>query len=91
MHLPDNTVNGLINAIYPGLAQGNKPDKYFLERSILSSKNNTMDQLNQAILNIFPGQEIVTVSINNVTGGLMQNIYPIKFLNQQKASGLPLT
>jgi hypothetical protein len=31
MCLPDNTVNGLINAIYPGFAQGNKPDKYFLE------------------------------------------------------------
>jgi hypothetical protein len=59
------------------------------ERSILSPKNDTINQLNQAILNIFPGQETVTVSINNVTG-LMQNIYPIEFLNQQKTSGLPL-
>jgi hypothetical protein len=49
-----------------------------------------IDQLNQAILNVFPGQETVTVSTDNVTGGLMQNIYPIEFLNQKKASGLPL-
>ena len=50
MSLPHNDIEELINAIYPGINQANLPDQFFLERTILSSKNDTVDQLNQLIL-----------------------------------------
>ena len=50
MCLPHNDIKELINAIYPGINQGNLEDQFFLEHTILSSKNDTVDQLNQLIL-----------------------------------------
>jgi hypothetical protein len=39
MRMPDNSVQSLSDAIYPGIADGNKEDDYFLQRTILSPKN----------------------------------------------------
>ena len=50
MSLPHNDIEELINAVYPGINQGNLSDQFFLERTILSSKNDTVDQFNQLIL-----------------------------------------
>ena len=58
MHLPQNNIEALINAIYPGLDQGNISDQFFLERTILSSKNDTIDQLNQMILDRYVSPDI---------------------------------
>ena len=48
--LPHNDIKELINAIYPGINQGNLEDQFFLKHTILSSKNDTVDQINQLIL-----------------------------------------
>jgi hypothetical protein len=88
MRLPQNSVNDLINAIYPGITQGNNPGEYFLQRTILSPKNNAVDDLNQSILDQFPGGETVLTSFDKATN--MDHIYPLEFLHAQKASGLPL-
>ena len=50
MSLPHNDIEELINVIYPDINQGNLEDQFFLKRTILSSKNDTVDQLNQLIL-----------------------------------------
>ena len=50
MSLPHNDIEELISAIYPDINQGNLDDQFFLKRTILSSKNDTVDQLNQLIL-----------------------------------------
>jgi hypothetical protein len=88
MRMPENTVESLIDNLYLGIAEGAKPDQYFLDRTILSPTNNYVDDLNQAILDRFPGEECIVRSIDKVVG--IENIYPIEFLNAQKASGLPL-
>ena len=90
MRLTDNSVNGLIDALYPGLAQGNHPDDYFLHRTILSPKNDAVDEINQSILDRFPGEQTVLTSVDKVTGIQFQNMYPTEFLHSLKASGLPL-
>src|ERR1700677_2529075 len=87
-HPTCDSVNGLINAIYPGISQGNKPDDYFLHRTILSPKNDAVDNINQSILDTFPGQQTTITSIDKVIN--MENIYPVEFLHSLKASGLPL-
>jgi hypothetical protein len=89
MRLQDNAVNGLIDALYPGITEPNHPDDYFLNRTILSPKNDVVDDINQSILNRFPGEQTVLTSIDKVKSQ-MQDIYPIEFLHSLKASGLPL-
>ena len=42
MCLPHNDIEELINAIYPGINQGNLEDQFFLEHTILSSKINSI-------------------------------------------------
>ena len=61
MHLPQNNIEALINAIYPGIDQGNMSDQFFLECTILSFKNNTDDQLNQMILDRYVSPDINSV------------------------------
>ena len=88
------TVDHLIDSVYPDIQLGNKPDGYFMDRTILSCKNDDVFELNKAILNKFPGQEIRMMSADSV---LMEagadgdfNPYPVEFLNSIRTSGLPL-
>ena len=89
MRLPRNDVQNMINSIYPGIDQPDKPDQFFLERTILSSKNDTVDQLNHVILDKFPGEQAIRMGVDKV-GGDSSHIYPVEFLNSLNASGLPL-
>jgi hypothetical protein len=89
MRLPENSIECLIDTLYLDIHQGNKPDHFFLERTILSSKNDTVDQLNQTILDRFPGEETMVVGADKVTGD-NSNLYPVEFLNSLNMSGLPL-
>ena len=89
MCLPENKVDNLVDTLYPDIKQGNKPDAFFLECTILSPKNNAVDNLNQSILNRFPGEETMLIGVDRVDGD-NSNIYPIEFLNSLNVSGLPL-
>ena len=51
-----DSVDSLINAIYPGIANGAKPDDYFKNTTLLSCKNDDVDDLNTEILAKFPGE-----------------------------------
>lgn len=88
MCLPGNTIHSLINFIYPNIAAGHKPDEYFLHCTILSPKNNDVDDINHAILNAFPGDPIVLTSTDKALDN--ENLYPIEFLNTINAGGLSL-
>ena len=61
MCLPQNNIEGLINAVYSGIDQSNMSDQFFLECTILSSKNDTVDQLNQMILDRYVSPDISSV------------------------------
>ena len=94
LKLQENTVEALIQHIYPGLSQLQPPlHQYFSERMILSSSNDDVDDLNSLMLNSFPGQEQTFFSEDSVTndrpdeGELM---YPAEYLNSINCSGLPL-
>ena len=90
----DNTMDSLIESTYPGIGQGNKPDQYFLDRTILSCKNDDVDELNEKMLGKFPGQETVLMSADSVSleneavNGFQP--YPVEYLNSLRVSGLPL-
>ncbi|KAJ6456620.1 hypothetical protein C8R47DRAFT_957152, partial [Mycena vitilis] len=69
MKLPNNNVQSMIDTIYPGISTIpaiHDRDKYFLERTILSARNDDVDELNQDLLHKFQGAETVFYSADSV-------------------------
>jgi ATP-dependent DNA helicase PIF1 len=96
-HCAQNTVDCLIETIYPMLQTLNPGDpmndKYFSARTILSARNNEVDDLNLKLLNDFPGEIKEFYSADTVVDGTDDgdlNMYPTEYLNSINMSGLPL-
>jgi hypothetical protein len=94
LRLQDNTVQALINHIYPGLPHLQPPlHQYFSDRMILSNRNDDVDDINRLMLHSFPGQEQVFFSEDSVANDRPDNgelMYPAEYLNSINCSGLPL-
>jgi ATP-dependent DNA helicase PIF1 len=94
--LPENSLSTLIDHIYPGIDQHPLPgNQYFSSRAILSSCNSDVDEINQDILNRFPGEEVTFHSAdsllnNNPDSAQGELMYPVEYLNSINCSGLPL-
>jgi ATP-dependent DNA helicase PIF1 len=94
--LSENSLPALINYIYPGIDQHALPDgQYFSSHAILSSHNSDVDEINQDILNRFPGEESTFHSAdallnNNPDSAQGELMYPVEYLNSINCSGLPL-
>src|ERR1700679_2894870 len=66
---PENTLNSLIEAIYPGITQLPLPsDEYFANRTILTSQNTDVDEINEQMLDEFPGEEKDFMSADSIKG-----------------------
>jgi PIF1-like helicase len=51
----ENTMQALIEATYPEIDQGNHSDQYYLDRTILSCTNDSVDDINSLLLSSYPG------------------------------------
>ena len=95
MCLNDKTVDSLINTVYPGIEHGDKSAEYFLDRTILACRNDEVDDINEAVLAKFPGNERTLLSADSVQtqDGAINDYqpYPVEYLNSLTASGLPLS
>ncbi len=92
MCLADSSLSGLIRYIYPNIAAGNFQDRFFLERTILSGHNDDVDEVNQQVLEMFPGQETVYWSTDKMIEDEFDDattLYPVEFLQNFNVSGLP--
>ncbi|KAI0503732.1 hypothetical protein KFK09_014671 [Dendrobium nobile] len=67
----------LICNIFPSLRENFSSSEYIMERSILATKNEFVDKLNQKLINIFPGDEFTYFSFDSVT----DNCYNLIKLN----------
>jgi hypothetical protein len=92
----DNTVDSLIESIYPGIRTRNHSSSYFAERTILSSLNSQVDSINQELLRKFPGNVQLFHSADCIPGTEQTGEddpmlhYPPEYLNEINCSGLPL-
>jgi hypothetical protein len=92
---PENTISSLTSIVYSGVNElPHPPDHYFAERSILTSRNDDVDDINEKMLLEFPGEaksflsaDSVKENNENAEGELM---YPVEYLNSITCSGLPL-
>ena len=64
---------------------------YIKNRAILTLKNDDVDDINEKIVNIFPGQAQEFLSADSVEDQdfVHQNLYPVEFLNTLTPSGTP--
>jgi hypothetical protein len=91
MITPHHTLDSLINLIYPNIAEQPKPDSFFLDRTILTTTNDCVDEINTHLLNMFPGEETTLLGFDSVAeDGHGHNDYPVKYLNSMAVAGLPL-
>jgi ATP-dependent DNA helicase PIF1 len=98
VHLPEDIVIGytdtndcvdkLIQHVFPSLEDNAKSTSYMSTRAILSTKNEHVDQLNEKMIDRFPGEEKVYHSFDSVDDDSRNN-YPIDFLNSITPNGLP--
>src|SRR6201996_7208468 len=92
----ENSIASLIQTIYPGInSLPLPPDSYFAERTILTSRNDDVDDINSEMLKMFPGVEKVLMSADSVKNSGDDNeegmlMYPVEYLNSINCSGLPL-
>ena len=64
---------------------------YIKDRAILTLKNEDADDINEKIINIFPGisQEFLSADSVEDKDFVHQNLYPVEFLNTLTPSGTP--
>jgi hypothetical protein len=93
---PDNSVDSLINTIYPNIHIPNQADQYFSEHIILSSMNKTVNSLNKTVLSKFPGPAQLFHSVDFIPNSerlgeddpLLN--YPVEYFNEINCGSLPL-
>ncbi|XP_042505539.1 ATP-dependent DNA helicase PIF1-like [Macadamia integrifolia] len=78
----------LINAIFPSLQQHAHSTEYITQRAILATKNDTVDKLNEKLIELFPGESVTYYSFDSATDDA-ETQYPEEFLNSLAPKGLP--
>ncbi|KAL4571936.1 hypothetical protein LXL04_018704 [Taraxacum kok-saghyz] len=78
----------LINAIFPSLQINGGSSDYIISRSILSTKNENVDEINDQLIDRFIGEQRVYYSFDEAEDD-KNNFYPMEFLNSLNVSGLP--
>lgn len=87
----------LIREVYPQLHRtGTSTAKFLTDRTILSARNDDVNDINVEALKIFPGNVISYLSADknaddDMRDPIMANRYPVEYLNSLNPAGLPLS
>ena len=82
------SVSKLIDDIFPLMDKNGNSPSYISARAILSTKNEYVDELNDMLIDRFPGEEKVYYSFDSVVDD-PHNHYQPEFLNSLTPNGLP--
>ncbi len=95
MILDNDKLESLISKVFYNLDNNYNNNEnyinYIKDRAILTIRNEDVDDINEQIINIFPGQAQEFLSANSVEDKdlVHQNLYPVEFLNTLTPSGTP--
>ncbi|XP_045454816.1 uncharacterized protein LOC123664266 [Melitaea cinxia] len=85
-----HNLENLIDSVYPDIENLHERDFHWLcSRAIVSPKNDTVNEINNLIVQKVPGQTKTYKSIDTVTNIEDAVHYPQEFLNSLNPSGLP--
>nr|KAJ0225529.1 hypothetical protein LSAT_V11C100019150 [Lactuca sativa] len=78
-----NSVDALMDAIFPSLESNGADSKFIISRAIFSTKNESVDEINNKLIERFFGDFDEAEDDKN-------NLYPMEYLNSVNVSGVPL-
>ncbi|KAK9053704.1 hypothetical protein SSX86_024778 [Deinandra increscens subsp. villosa] len=84
----ENSIKEQIDAIFPSLQDNMHSSDYIISRVILSTKNSSVDEINEQMIDNFEGEEKVYYSFDEAEDDC-NNLYPVEFLNMLNVSGVP--
>ncbi|RYR48040.1 hypothetical protein Ahy_A07g034036 [Arachis hypogaea] len=90
----ENPVEDIVNTIYPNLVQNFRDPSFFQDRAILALTVDNVEEINNYIVDLLPGEEKNYLSADLICGS---DVYSdvdvdwinVEFLNQIRYSGLP--
>ncbi|KAI3510469.1 hypothetical protein L1887_17487 [Cichorium endivia] len=88
-------IGSLIEFVYPSFLEEFNNPNYFQDRAILAPKNDVVQQINERLLSLFPGEEKEYLSSDSLCQSEFLNdtfneeLYSPDVLNGLKLSGLP--
>ncbi|XP_035842078.1 uncharacterized protein LOC110923934 [Helianthus annuus] len=88
-------IESLIQFVYPSVLERYKDRDYFSERAILTPKNEVVHEINDRLLELFPGEPTEYLSSDSICAtekgidSFQQELYSPDVLNGLKISGLP--
>lgn len=90
----ENSVENMVEAIFPDFHQNFKNAQYLSERAILTPTNETVSHLNSLIVEKVPGEATSYLSIDTAeefggTDAELNLSFPTEYLNSLAISGLP--
>ncbi|KAI3879717.1 hypothetical protein MKX03_028415 [Papaver bracteatum] len=89
-----DSVGSIIADTYPDLIHKYEDVDYLKERCILTSKNDTVEEINDRMISLLPGEEYTFLSSDSVSP-LSRNfntaevVFTQEYMNSQKISGVP--
>ena len=93
IHLPGelcvSTVNDLIHFVFADLSSQYNDAAWVSSRALLCPRNEMVDNMNDRVLNMFPGDMVTCFSVDSVAEVDQQSVYPTEYLNSLTLSGLP--
>ncbi|XP_065840180.1 uncharacterized protein [Oscarella lobularis] len=85
-----STDDELFDKVYDNLEDNHANIDWLMERAILAPLNETVNALNNVLLNRFPGNDVKTYNaIDSVPNEDDSTQYPLEFLNSLQPSGMP--
>ncbi|KAK9682574.1 hypothetical protein RND81_10G082900 [Saponaria officinalis] len=87
-------IASIVEEVYPNLLENYTDTAYLRGRAILAPKNEIVEQVNNYMLRLISGEEVISKSVDRIcklthNASNMENIYPTEFLNSLKFQGLP--
>ncbi|GKD85968.1 ATP-dependent DNA helicase PIF1-like protein, partial [Tanacetum coccineum] len=94
IHDVDDPVTSIIDFTYPNILDNINDPGYLQEKEILVPTNEVVDNINEKLLEKFPGEEMVYLSCDSIYktergATIDQSIFSPEFINGLKFSGVP--
>ena len=90
----DNKINALVESTFPNFSLNYNNAEYLRDRAILSTTNEIVDEINDYMLSLLPGNEIEYYSADSISKCIdtcndADILYPIEYLNSLSANNFP--
>jgi ATP-dependent DNA helicase PIF1 len=102
VHIPDDLlihssgdhVASIVECIYPSILHNMNDPEYFKNRAILTPKNLIVEEINNYVMSLIPGEERTYLSCDSpcpssTVANRPDDVHTPEFLNKINASGLP--